>query len=241
MKAKQTTRSASSKRGKAPFRTFRIPPRGFDIRCASERELLLHGIPRPPASEIHPRLRLLWEEMADRHPRFVEPRFEPLERFHRTGLRDHRSILDTIPADSRTFLTQFSDRIWDVIDPTRFPLVLPDTSTNWCGGYLNRPAVGIAVNRPLLESFDVVSGRWTVPSVSLPAAATVSGKLVDGTYIAAVWVGIDGWKGTGDVLQAGTNSTITVAGGKITGTSYYAWTEWFGYPWTVQSLAVSPG
>jgi hypothetical protein len=56
-----------------------------------------------------------------------------------------------------------------------------------------------------------------------------------------VWVGIDGWKGTKDVLQAGTNSTITVSGGKITGTSYYARTEWFGYPWSVQSLAVTPG
>jgi hypothetical protein len=58
----------------------------------------------------------------------------------------------------------------------------------------------------------------------------------------AVWVGLDGWHGTKDVLQAGTTSQLTISRGVVTSTSYYAWIEWFGNPWKVESdFPVNPG
>src|ERR1051325_11694297 len=87
----------TSRRAEHPFRIFRLPPRDFDLRCASERERAIYGIPQAPAVETHPRLRLLWEELAQRRPRFVEPRFEPIERFKRGRLREPRSVFDTMP------------------------------------------------------------------------------------------------------------------------------------------------
>ena len=239
MKAKKSSGKKSARRADHPFRIFRLPPRSFDLRRASARERTLHGIPQPPSAETHPRLRLLWEEMADRRPRFVEPTFRPLDHFHRTQVRDQRSLFDITPDPVRPYLNSLWRRVIESdISISKIPTF--ETSTNWCGGYVSRPLFQVYLNRQI-EPLRVVAGRWTVPSVSLPNAAYVSGRPVDGTYIAAVWVGIDGWKGTSDVFQAGTNSTITVTGGKITGINYYAWTEWFGFPWSVQSLTVTPG
>ena len=178
--------------------------------------------------------------MVERRPRFIEPRFERLERFHHSQVRDQRSIFDTTPADTRSDLLSLWQKVSDA-DISRIRFTPPETSTNWCGGYVKRRIIEVVLNRPQVESYRVVAGRWTVPSVSLPAAAYSGGKPVDGTYIAATWVGIDGTQGTGDVLQAGTLSNITVSGGKVTGTSYQAWTEWFTVPWIVQGLAVSAG
>jgi hypothetical protein len=236
----KTIKSSRRKSKAHSFRIFRLPPKDFDIRCASERELSVHGIPQRPSAETHPRLRLHWEELAERRPRFVEPRFEPLSRFRRSTVRDQRSVFDTIPGDARPYLTSLRDRVSD-FDDLISRIVLSQTSTNWCGAFVKRPIVAQVLNRPHAEPLRVVAGRWTVPSVSLPAAAFVNGKAVDGIYTCGAWVGIDGTSGSGDVLQAGTMSRITVSGGKITGTSYFAWTEWFGLAWIVQSLAVSPG
>jgi hypothetical protein len=64
----------------------------------------------------------------------------------------------------------------------------------------------------------------------------------DGTYKCYIWVGLDGWKGTTDVLQAGTGSDVTVSGGQVTSKSFYAWIEWFGNPSTPESgFPVNPG
>jgi hypothetical protein len=156
-----------------PFRIFRVPARGFDLRRASARERTLHGIPQPPSAETHPRLRLLWEEMADRRPRFVEPSFKPLERFHRSELRDQRSLFDVMPDRVRPYLTSMWRRIID----SDVSLTIPtfELSTNWCGGYVSRPLFQVYLNQQL-EPLRVVAGRWTVPSVSVPAAAYVRGK-----------------------------------------------------------------
>jgi hypothetical protein len=47
---------------------------------------------------------------------------------------------------------------------------------------------------------------------------------------ARAWVGIDGWDGSGDVLQAGTASSVTVSGNKVVSKSFSFWYEWFGNP-----------
>jgi peptidase A4-like protein len=226
----KTTRkkSAAHKREDHPFKIFRLPPEGFDARKASARELRLHGVPKRPDAETHPKLQLLWDQIAQRRPRFVEPAFLPGEKFHRSKLRDHRSLFDITPVKLHPYLDSWLKRFID----SGISLWLPETSTNWCGAYVNKPAT---------ETLRVVAGQWTVPSVSPPPSAWNGTKYADGQYICAVWVGLDGTKGTNDVLQAGTLSQVTVSGGVVTGTTYSVWTEWFGSPWIVQSLGVSPG
>jgi hypothetical protein len=72
-----------------------------------------------------------------------------------------------------------------------------------------------------------VTGEWTVPGVNPPSSAWNGKGYNDGTYLCGVWVGIDGTKGTNDVMQAGTASQCVVSGGKMVSTSFFAWTEWF--------------
>lgn len=96
------------------------------------------------------------------------------------------------------------------------------TSSNWSG------AVDFA---PAGKSFGFVGGQWTVPSPNTAA---------DGDYYASEWVGIDGW-GSGDVLQAGTETHVTKFW-LFRSTSVYAWWEW--YPAgevAISNLPVSPG
>jgi hypothetical protein len=96
------------------------------------------------------------------------------------------------------------------------------TSSNWSGSVAFPPA-----NR----SFGWIEGQWTVPNPHAPAV---------GNYYASEWVGIDGW-GSGDVLQAGTETEI-VDIGIFSATQVYAWWEW--YPAgevAITNLSVSPG
>jgi hypothetical protein len=81
------------------------------------------------------------------------------------------------------------------------------TSSNWSG------SVAIA---PTRRTFGWVAGQWTVPN---PHAS------VFGSYYASEWIGIDGW-GSGDVLQAGTETEILDLG-IFTSRQVYVWWEWF--------------
>jgi|SRR4029450_579114 hypothetical protein len=244
MSAQAARKVTARKIKEHPFRPFRLPPKNFDLRGASDRELLTYGIPKPPSAETHLRLRLLWEELAERRPRLVEPKFEPFEGLRRSQLRDQRSIFDAAPYELRPYVTSWSRRLIDSgIWISSLSSVLPDITNNWCGAYVKRslPLLTTVQGQPVGEPLRIVSGQWTVPSVSLPASAWNGRRWIDGTYLCMTWVGIDGTKGSNDVLQAGTGSSITVSGGNIMGTRYFIWTEWFGFPWIEQSLAVSPG
>ena len=213
-----------------PFRIFKLPPKGFDIRKATARELSVYGIPKRPDGNTHPNLRRLWDEIAERRTRFIEPTFVRGEKFRPSKLRDHHNVFDEAPSPVKGYLDKLKSRFVD--SGISIQLYLPETSTNWCGAYVKKPPT---------ETLNSVTGQWTVPSVSPPPSAWTGSKFIDGQYTCVAWVGIDGTNGTNDVLQAGTLSRVTVSGGVITGTTYYVWTEWFGSPWIVQSLGVSPG
>ena len=60
------------------FRTFTIPPPGFDVRHASERELLAYGLPRRPDPVTHPALAAHWDRVAARQREFIRPELRPL-------------------------------------------------------------------------------------------------------------------------------------------------------------------
>lgn len=86
------------------------------------------------------------------------------------------------------------------------------TSSNWSGVVLTAPSPA--------KQYTAIEGEWIVPN-AYPANVNVNG-----TSNVSVWAGIDGW-GNGEVLQAGTDSYVTAASGKITSQGVYPWFEWF--------------
>lgn len=100
----------------------------------------------------------------------------------------------------------------------------PETSDNWSG---------VVVHAPAGKTFKWVRGSWTMPK------ATWTGP--NAANEISSWVGIDG-DGSGDVLQAGVDTSILIDG-DLTLVKHYAWIEWFplsAKP-VVESLPVEPG
>jgi hypothetical protein len=223
------------------LRTFTLPPHGFNPCEASERELQAYGLPRRPNPETHPVLAKRWDRIAGRRHEFITPQLRPLPMRRQVdhALVERRALLDS--ELKRYAEKQYeggrSDLILDLVQIRRIILkdrisledvrshikdilaLLPETSSNWSGAYVKRPA-----DEPLMT----VSGEWTIPGVNPPT--DINGRYVDGTYLCGAWVGIDGTSGSGDVLQAGTGSQCVVQGGKFVSTQFFAWTEWFGLP-----------
>jgi len=106
---------------------------------------------------------------------------------------------------------------------SRVPKVANSTSSNWSGAVASSPA-----DKP----YRFVGGQWTVPSPNTAA---------DGVYYASEWVGIDGSGGSGDVLQAGTETQITKFW-IFSSARVYAWWEWFpAGEVAISNLPVSAG
>jgi hypothetical protein len=82
----------------------------------------------------------------------------------------------------------------------------PGTSNNWSGAVVIAPAG---------SAFFEVDGEWTVPNPQLGFEGVTDCN-------SSIWVGIDGWLGSADVLQAGVRCDVTTSGQTI-----YAWWEWF--------------
>ena len=110
----------------------------------------------------------------------------------------------------------------------------PATSSNWSGYVI--PAPTFAFND---QSITNVFGDWVLP-VAQPAFNACR-KQPDGAEVySSTWVGIDG-NGSGDVLQAGTESDAVCSQGTI-GPYQGAWFEWYPYNEVrVTNLPVSPG
>ncbi len=111
------------------------------------------------------------------------------------------------------------------VDPTRFNST-SSTSNNWSGYVIKSPSTA--------PTYAWIYGQWNVPQVY---AESGFASFDDSSY----WVGLDGWNGSGDVVQDGT-SGLTVTGLWIQTSWYYAWVEW--YPLseeTVSNFPVNPG
>jgi hypothetical protein len=210
-------------------RELKIPPQGFRASSASERELHVYRLPLRPDAEKHAKQAALWDDFAARPLRFVRAPLVPLQERVRSEIHDFRK--HTVTADNPALRESLLHRLG--IIGIHECWIVPLTSSNWSG---------MVVTRPTSEPLKTVTGQWVVPSVSPPQSAWNGTGYNDGTYICAVWVGLDGWNGSNDVLQAGTNSVVTVSGGVVTSRSSYAWIEWYGNPWQVEStFPVSPG
>jgi hypothetical protein len=55
-----------------------LPPKGFDPRTASARELRRYGLPQRPDPAIHPQLTARWDEIFSRKITHITPSFRPL-------------------------------------------------------------------------------------------------------------------------------------------------------------------
>jgi Peptidase A4 family len=94
------------------------------------------------------------------------------------------------------------------------------TSSNWSG------SVVVAASG---DKFSWVEGEWTVPDPSDPKGGRSA-------YYSSAWIGIDGW-GSGDVLQAGTESSLVNGSKKV-----YAWWEWYpDFEIAISNFPVSSG
>jgi hypothetical protein len=99
------------------------------------------------------------------------------------------------------------------------------TSGNWSGSVVFVPNAG--------DSFKWIEGRWTVPN---PYPSTSDGNW----DYASEWIGIDGDR-SGDVFQAGTETTVLYVGG-TTLRDCYAWWEWVpAYEMRIPNFPVAPG
>jgi hypothetical protein len=87
-------------------------------------------------------------------------------------------------------------------------------SSNWAGAVLTAPPAG--------QTFNAVSGEFTVPTPSPPTSG-------NGAWSGSAWVGIDGDTYQNAILQTGFDWTVTVSGSKKT-YSYQAWYEWYPNP-----------
>jgi hypothetical protein len=94
------------------------------------------------------------------------------------------------------------------------------TSGNWSGAVQTAPPTG--------QTFCFAFAKWIVPAAYPPQDMKNSSDTgwIDGTYVEGSWVGLDGWS-NGSVFQTGSASQVTVKGGAIVSTSYFAWHEWF--------------
>jgi Peptidase A4 family len=108
------------------------------------------------------------------------------------------------------------------------------TSGNWAGGVLQGPP----------GSFTSAIGFWVIPTVGVPNEP----QGFEGGWNSSSWIGIDGFKTTNDVLQAGVQQLVDSFGIPI----YVAWYEWFVkdadpiifpyiYQTNIQNFPVAPG
>ncbi len=61
------------------LRVHPLPPKGFDPRAASARELRRYGLPQRPDPAIRPQLAARWDEIFSRKITYITPTFRPLE------------------------------------------------------------------------------------------------------------------------------------------------------------------
>jgi hypothetical protein len=93
----------------------------------------------------------------------------------------------------------------------------------------------VVVPSPAGDTFKWITGNWIVPDPNQPSSLP-TGQW----YYSSAWIGIDGW-GSGDVLQAGTDSDVLVQNG-VAHKQVAAWWEWFpNNSVTITNLPVTSG
>ncbi|KAK8193194.1 peptidase A4 family-domain-containing protein [Phyllosticta capitalensis] len=98
-------------------------------------------------------------------------------------------------------------------------------SSNWAGAVIEEPPSG---------TFTAVSGKFTVPTPSVPSGSSGSGEYAS----ASAWVGIDGDTYGNAILQTGVDFYATSSGSY----SFDCWYEWYpDYAYDFSGIEISAG
>jgi Peptidase A4 family len=84
-------------------RTHPLPPKGFDPRTASARDLRRYGLPQRPDPAMHPKLAARWDEIFSRKITYITPTFRPLEELLPGVKRRGRPQLDSVTVTNPTW------------------------------------------------------------------------------------------------------------------------------------------
>ena len=109
-----------------------------------------------------------------------------------------------------------SAEMHDPIPPAR------GSNRRWSGAASNLLKCG--------DKFNHIQASWTVPRVYPTPDKWKSATTWDNDpsrYLCGIWVGIDGWRTSHDVLQAGTGMRCEVDKDGILSHETFAWFEWF--------------
>lgn len=235
MRSRSLPRRLSPEESLKRLRVFRPPPAKFNPLKASKRELTLYGLPHPPDPKTHPRQAKLWRMHLSDRPEVVVPELQI-----RDGAVSPRGFPGDgpfVPLQTHPFLPpadrRYFTRPGEVSQVAKWLLnASPQTSSNWSGA---------AAPRPPTEPYNAVYASFAVPTVSPPPSAWNGRGYNDGSWQCLTWVGIDGWNGTTDVMQAGAYSQVTVSKGSFNYTQY-AFYEFAPALWlSVPNFPVSPG
>jgi hypothetical protein len=182
------------------------PPKGFIQLTADNDTLRSHGLPLRPSKDIFPRRYAQWERLMSRQLSFIAPEYVVVEK----DSTDTTGPLVTAKIDG------------DISKDH-------GTSKKWSG----------AVNTTLAndDMINHIEASWTFPGV-FPApdkweTATTWNK-DPSKYACGIWVGIDGYENSKDILQAGTAMKCTVDEKGNLQQESFAWFEW--YPHDVYQL-----
>lgn len=94
----------------------------------------------------------------------------------------------------------------------------------------------IDTSNPFITAANQVNGTYTLPKAQ---CISMGGDNAPGVHWASEWVGIDGYKVSSDVWQAGTDAVVNCPGDHE---SYYAWVEWFpAATQVISNVEVRPG
>jgi hypothetical protein len=108
------------------------------------------------------------------------------------------------------------------------------SSLNWSGYVAAAPAFSYG-GQSLID----IAGDWQIP-IAQPAFRSCHKMTEDLAVYSSTWVGLDG-DGSGDVLQAGTETDATCSAGTL-GTYQGAWYEWYPYNEVrITNLVIAPG
>jgi Peptidase A4 family len=80
-----------------------LPPKGFDPRTASARELRRYGLPQRPDPVIRPQLAARWDEVFSRKMTYIAPTFRPLEELLPGVKRRTRPRRDVVTVPNSTW------------------------------------------------------------------------------------------------------------------------------------------
>lgn len=198
------------------------PAKSFVPMALDDDMLRAHGLPPRPAEGASPRRHALWKRLMSKRLSFVAPEFTVVEKD------------DTPPpVDAQMHGTTSSatrSRTWSgavhTVDDDDSDDDDSDDDDNDC--------------------FTHIEASWTIPMV-FPTpdkwdSETAAWSAEPSEYTCGIWVGIDGWKKSHDILQAGTGMHCTVQDNGSLEHSFFAWFEW--YPVNVHRLTnfrVHPG